>query len=215
MAGQAAYKAKISIGGTGVPVTDEACTMTSANNYQITDATRRIVDRYTVPTVYIDATPVDADLFFFNYLFGIVITDGAVTDGTMTIDYTYIPTTEVACANAFTLEVGGDILDDTCFKAARANNGFRNKIYGLNDISSTLESLAITDRKFSTAKIARNSVLMEWDFDGTGAEIARGWFVIESDNFTGEVSGLNQESISLQLEADDTENILRSFSFNT
>lgn len=209
MAGQAGYKVQIKIGGTAVPVTDEACTMTSAKNYIITDVDRRCMDRYATVTVSIDATPVDADLIFVNYLFGIVVLDASVADGVMTIDYSYVPVVDVACANSFSLEIAGDILDDTCFNQA----GFRTKIYGLNDISASLEKIDLTDKSFIDAKLARNAVLVEFDFDGTGEDLARGWFIVESDNYSGDVGGLLQESIALQLEADDSSQVLRSFSF--
>ncbi len=215
MAGQAGYKALIKVGGTPVPVTGEACTMTSASNYIITDPSRRAMERYDAVTVYIDGSPVDVDLRFVNYLFGIVILDGSVADGVMTIDYSYVPTAPVACANAFSLDLAGDVLDTTCFTGNNPAGGFRTRINGLNDVSSTLESIDLTDKTFANAKLARGSVLVEYDFDGTQTDMARGWFIVETDSQSMEVAGLLTESISLQLEAVDDAQSLKSFSFYT
>lgn len=214
MAGQAGYKTKVKIGGTAVPVVDEPCTMASANNYYITDATRNLFDRYTTVVVEIDNVVVDPTLLSINYLFGKIVTQAGVPDGVMTVSYSYIPTVDAACTNSTSLDITGDVLDDTCFKSAQANNGFRTKILGINDISGSLENLSLVDKTFRDAKLNRNSVLVEWDFDGTGTEMARGWFVVESDNQANDLGGLIQNSISLQLNADDSNLLTRSFSFN-
>ena len=213
MAGQAGYKVLIKIGGTAVPVVDEACTMTSANNYIVTDSTRRVMERFDTVTVEIDNVVVDPDLYFVNYLFGIVITDGGVTDGVMTITYSYVPVADVACATTFSLDITGDLLDTTCFKGTDPDAGFRTRLSGLNDVSASLESISLTDKTFLDAKIARDAVLVEWDFDGTETDMARGWFIVEADNYAGDVAGLVQESIQLQLEAEDSAQTLKSFSF--
>lgn len=214
MAGQAGYKALIKVGGTPVPVTDEACAMTSPKNYIVTDATRRAVERYDSVTVKVDASPVDSSLYFIDYLFGIVILDGSVADGVMTIDYSYVPTVVAAGTNSFSLDLGGDVLDTTQFRESTdPQHGFRTRINGLNDVSASMESIDLTNKTFVNAKLARNAVMVEFDFDGTGTDLARGWFIVETDNTSLEVAGLVGESISLQLEADDDAMALRSFSF--
>jgi len=215
MAGQAGYKVQIKVGGDPVPVVDEACTFEAANFYSITDQTRSAMDRFDPVVVKIDSTIVDSDLYAIDYLFGVILTDPSVTDGTMTIDYSYVPLVDVACATSFNLDIAGDVLDTTCFKGNDPSAGFRTRINGLNDVSASLDKIDITDKTFLDAKLARNALLVEWDFDGTQTDLARGWFIVENDNFSGEVAGLLQEAIQLQLEAEDSATALKSFSWQT
>lgn len=213
MSGQAGYKVAILIGGTAVPVTEELCTNTSGDIYQVTDATRRCFDRDAAVSVYIDDVLIDPSLYHINYLYGVITVDASVDNGVMDISYSYVPLTEVAGANTFSLDFSGDILDKTNFKDANSQAGFRSKTYGLNDVTSSLEKIDIADTSFLDAKIARGAVMIEYDFDRTDTFTARGWFIIETDGFSGDVGSLINESISLNLEANDSASALKSFSF--
>jgi hypothetical protein len=213
MAGQAAYKTKIKIGGTAVPTTDEAFTMLSPNNYSVTDITRQVIDRFTAVVVSIDATPIDDSLYSVNYLFGKVTTQVAVPDGVMTVTYSYIPTADVACSTAYTLDDASDILDQTCMQSAQANGGLKVKLPGLREITASLESIAVSDHTLRDIYIGRTAVLLEFDFGGLGTDMARGWFFIENDNYSGDVGGLENESLSFQLDAQDEALKLRSFAY--
>ena len=115
-------------------------------------------------------------------------------------------------ATSPSLEIGGEILDDTTL----ANNeGYRSRCYGLHDWSASADSnykvitgtQATDDASGATAlnlalsaKLNRTPLLLRYlptgsDTDGTGLQ---GEVLVETFSFAGEVGGLETRAISLQ-----------------
>ena len=100
-------------------------------------------------------------------------------------------------ATASSLDIGGDVLDDTDFKT---NAGFRTRVLGLSDWSSSIDAnwtsgdaaLAI----IRAAKLARTVIKFAYLPDGAAGYM--GNVVVENFNQSGDVGGLETISISLQ-----------------
>jgi hypothetical protein len=115
-------------------------------------------------------------------------------------------------ATAPSLEIGGDVLDDTDLAT---NASFRSRCYGLNDWSASADSnfkpitgVALTDDANGAsaliacrnAKLERTTIKFRYlptgsAVDGTGLE---GDVVVESFGQSGETSGLETISLSFQ-----------------
>jgi len=128
---QAAYNAIIKTAGiTTVFSTSETFTNVSGAIYQIDDVTKRVWDRDVVPTVYVGSaasTPTAID-----YLFGKVTLS---TTGTVTASGNYLPMSEKASFNNYSIALSGEVLDKTTFDN---NAGCRRRQVGLLDASITL-----------------------------------------------------------------------------
>lgn len=204
---QAAYKTTIKLGGTVTAIVGEATTDLGSDQFQITDPIKQVLDPDTAVIVYDDATPVvPADI---DYLFGIV-TLPATPSGTVTIDASYVPLGTMGGSFEYSLDIGGDILDDTNFAETNTNNGFRTKTYGLLDVSTSVSRYDDLAKTFKNHKRNREKVFIEIR-PGGGNDIARGWFVIETDSSSGDIGSLEQEALQFNL----SDNGGKSFSFRT
>lgn len=199
--GVAGYRTQIKLGGTPTPFTDTATTALSSVKYQITDATKRVLDRDTLPTVKDTAVAVDSSLYTLDYLFG-VITFTAVPSGDVTVSGSYLPvgsSERIANVTTYELNMGGTLLDDTNLKSAQDSSGYRNRIYGLQDTSVSLSGFHDMSSAVEDALNNRSAVLIDVDSVGI-AGIYRGWFKVENKNLSGGVDELESEDISLQLD---------------
>lgn len=199
--GQAAYKTVIKKSGTSTSFTDEAMSNVSGNTFSIDDANKQIWDRAVVPTFEEDAVPILAsDISSIDYLFG-EVTFATAKTGSITTSGNYIPTADVIGANSYTLNCSNNLLDESNFKDALSNNGFRNRCYGIHDVVISLSRFFDLLKTYVTPWLNRDVVLIEIK-PGNGTEIIRGWYKIENDVISGDVSALETEAISFQLDGD-------------
>ena len=199
--GTAAYTTLIRSGGQSVGFLDEAMTQ-DANDpkvWQITDATRQVLDRDIPVVVEDNGNPLLAADFSIDYLFGIVTLVNNPA-GAVTVSGSYIPMTEVVGASQHTINLTGDILDDSNYKESRGTHN-RTKKYGMTDCNITLERFYDLQKTFKTHLSNRDVVMVEVQPAGL-SEVLRGWFVVESGNSAGDLSALETESLSFQLDGD-------------
>lgn len=223
--GVASYKTRVKLGGTSTAFTGETASYVETDSdgyfvYQLDSSWKRLLDRAVDITVYDDAVEVaDADIAMIDYLFGkiyfsgIVGTDG--TDGTITVDGSYIPVSEgeddpddpgtplaetrIAYCNSYDLAVEANILDKTGFKEAQASQGARVREAGLFDANLSLGGFGRISEAITTAFYSRTPVVVEI-IPGNGSEIFRGWFVVDTDSLSGGVDDLETGDISMQLD---------------
>jgi hypothetical protein len=131
---QAAYNGAIKTPGISTTFsTSETFTQLaspSSLTYQIADFTKALFDRDVTPTVYLDgamSSPTN-----INYLFGKITVPSS---GAVTASGNYLPVTEKAGFNEYTLSLSGDPQDRTTFDN---NAGYRRKQVCLLDGSMTL-----------------------------------------------------------------------------
>jgi hypothetical protein len=114
-------------------------------------------------------------------------------------------------ATSPSLEIGGDLLDDT---ELATNQGFRSRVHGLSDFSASADSVfkpltgnsgndAASGAKgfdiVRTAKLNKTSILMRYLPTGAvDANGLQGQVIVETFSHSGDVGGLETVSISLQ-----------------
>lgn len=198
MAGVAGYEAEVKKSGTTTGFTTEATTNPSGNVWEITDATKAVWDRDVTPTFYDNGVEIAAgDIQQIDYLYGKVEFTGAKT-GPITVTGSYMPMASVAGANQASLNITSAILDDTDF----SNVGYHTKEYGTQDVVVSLSRWEDVQNTFGAILVARAPIVIE--IAPSTAKSYRGWFIPDSvsDNFS--IESLLDESVSFQLDGDDT-----------
>lgn len=200
--GYAGYLAEIKQVGTATSMTAEATTSLGGNIYQITDATRRILDR-TSGTFAVDdgGTPVSAaNIEWVDYLFGKVkFVTGYTPGGAITFDGHFFPTTQLAKGQSYTLTMTANAIETTDFGTAQGNGGYKTYIPGLRIVQLELGGIFDATVNSKSDLAARNEIIVEIDPAGDGSSIARGFFKIISTEQSGDVGALEEESLSLEL----------------
>jgi hypothetical protein len=178
----------------------EPMTLVSGLRWKITNATREIWDRSVTFTVFDNAVDVTASVASFDYLFGeIVFVTGYVATTPITITGAFFPTTNLGKANAFTMTQTADTIETSDFATVQGNGGYRTFLQGLKTVGIDVTSFYDVTAGFRAALIARDELIVELDPAGTGESVARGFFRIGTENQSGDVGALEEESVSLTL----------------
>ena len=214
--GIAGYNTVIRRTGDETVFTDETMstvvgsTLPAGRHWVIADGTKDVFVR-TATFAFGETTAstiADSDVTEINMLFGKVIF--ATTHPTVVVTGQFFPMSNVGGANAYTLTQQNDVLDDTDF----TSTGFRSKILGLQTVELSItrwDSLELgfvhdlIGRTTSTGstlpeRAARIPVVAEVQPGGGSNPKARGYFVTEAENRTGDVSALESADVSLQLD---------------
>jgi len=170
--------------------------------FQIIDSDKEIWDRTIEPIFFEDGVQIDdEDIENINYLFGRVLFNVAKT-GDITVMANYMPTSEVAEATDHTFSLVGEILDNTAYKRAKENNGFRTRIYGLRDVNVSLTRFYSANNHFIEAWENLDVFLLEHRPAPNVDAVWRGWFIAESADVSGGVDDIENIDITLQLDGD-------------
>jgi hypothetical protein len=192
--GVAAYTATLLRTGTPTAFTDEAFTPTGsttvANEFQITDTTKNIFDRRSVPSFKEGATGStisSTDVADINYLYGKVSFNS--THATVSASGTYMPTVSVAGAHTWNLTQTADILDDTDLDST----GFRSKVVGLREVSLSVQRWDTVDLDFYDEFIRSTVGYMVVEVAPTSTgPTCRGFYRVSEDSRSGDVGSLEQ-----------------------
>ena len=183
----------VKVTGAAVPFTGEATTKITANTvYQITNAARRILDRTAAITVKKDGVTQSATLYSLNRLTG-TVTFTADQGGTavITLDGSYLPTSNAAEAKSFSHKLSKDLLKSTSYDSAVADSGFHRKEAGMSDASGTLGQWASVDRYFETALIQGDPVVIEmWSDRNASTFDLRAWAQLNTQQIQSAIDGL-------------------------
>ena len=210
--GFAGYLAEIkSADGTPTAMTDEAMSQVSGQIYQVDDATREIWDRSSAVTFEDNSVAVAAaDIESVDYLFGrVTFVSGYTVTGPVTVSGNFIPTSTLARANAYVLNMTAEGIDESTFETSQGNNGTRIFVPGLRTV--TVELTGIFD-DVTNAKVDlrdRNEVIVEIDPAGDGSAIARGYYKLSTTGQSGAVGALEEETLNylLQVPIADSTNV--------
>lgn len=210
---QAAYRTLVGIPGTATAITDAPTTYLGACRFRITDASKRLLDSDTAVVVKFAATrggakhAIDAENVAVNYAGGIVTVlpdsgfdESACASAFIFVSGKYIPFTHIGGANNYSLEMSTEVLEDTNFEAANANDGYRTRLTGLIDVSVSVSAYSPLNKAFMTRLQERQNVVLSIRVGN--AEHITGRFVVESVSSAGEVGGIETEDISFQLSDD-------------
>jgi len=204
MAGLAGYTTTVKMTGTPTAMSSEAMSTnsTAANTYKVTTATKRIFDRaasfsfFEATTTGGRAAIAAGDISAIDYLFG-KVTFSSTQSEPVTVSGNYLPATNVAGANTYGMDMTRELLDRTDF----TSTGFRQRHPGLVDVSLTVSRFDSVDLTFINAINSTQTVVCEVRPGGTGSsEAGRGFFLVESENRSGDISGLETGELSFQLD---------------
>lgn len=209
--GSPGWRATVKRSGTSTEFTDETASLVSGQTYQIDDEAKQVWDRSKPIIVKDDDEEVNpANIAHIDYLFGkVTFVPGYTVTGPVTISGHYLPMQHVAGANSYTLNQTIDVLDDTDFEHAQST-GYRSRTYGLHDISLSLSRWDDMSKDFVFAAEAGEVVVVEVK-PGDGTRKFRGFMLVESANRSGDVSSLESEELSFQLDGDG---VGKSFSWD-
>jgi predicted secreted protein len=210
MAG-AAHSTTVKAGGTSTAFTNEATTKVTANTvYQITDASKRIIDPNVAVTVEVDAdgggaggyAVAAADTYEIDYLFGrVTFAADQGASALVRVSGSYLPTVSVAEVREVSVNCSRTVLDKTTFDSG----GAKEKLAGLKDLSVSITGLKPTlydnDPGAGTVKLAAlfdagTPFLLEVRPSGTG-EYFRAWVVVESHDHKLAVDSLLEATHNL------------------
>lgn len=204
----AGYKSTVKINGTSTSITDMPTTALTGNKFEITDASKRTLDRNVPVIVKLGATTLASTLYTIDYLFGSV-TIPSYTTGSVTIGGAYFPTSKIAGISTYTVNLSNEIQDNTDLTGAQINGGYRTKTYGLNNVSVTIDRFYDITNYFKDEILNRKQVILDISPSDSSTDILKGWFILEKDDNSGDAGSLETESLIFQLDG----NIDTSFSW--
>jgi hypothetical protein len=199
--GFAGYVASIKQTGTATAMTDEAMALVSGKTYKVSNAAKEVFDYTKTFTVEDNSVAVSAnDIETIDWLFGTVtFTSGYTVTGPVTVTGHYLPSTEVARANSFTLTQTAETIDETDYATANSNGGYRVFDPGLRTISLELGGFYDEDDAVWEVLENRGEIVIEINPDGSGLSLARGVFKLVSRNQSGDVGALEEQSRTFNL----------------
>lgn len=191
------WVAKLSRGGTATTMTTEACTLVSGTTYQISNVAKRVLDPATAIVVNNGGSPVSsADIVSIDALFG-TVTLASGTWGTITISGKYIPRSAVAYVKSVKGSIKSEIQDVTVMNSS----GYRMRMPGMRDWSGSFDLFDHpSDQNIQTAITGRTPLLVDFDQDGTGGNVLRGWVVLTQMDTTVEPSTPNGMTYDFSLD---------------
>ena len=196
----AGYNARIRKTGDPVAFTGEA---TTENNgwYEITDRTKSVFDYTSGITVKDGSSAVaDNNIEEIDYLHGRVKFVSSYTPtGAITIDGDYLPVSTFGCFNSFDLTQTSETIETGCFETVGSNGGYQTYKPTLRDVSIGAEGFYQTSSDFAQILQNRERFIIELDIEGDGQNLARGYFRIGTDGYSGGPGGDETESVSFSL----------------
>ena len=195
------YQFDVKKSGTSTAFTDEAMSLVSGNTFKIDDSVKEIFDRDATFTFEDNAVAIpEGDIDSIDYLAG-TVTFTSSKSGPITVTGNYIPVTQALCVSSGSLDFSKSLVEDSNIKNIGAN-GWKSRNSTLKDLSISLTSFNDLQKVVANHIFNREVVLVEITLGFNDPQLIRGWFVVESNNWTGGVTDLEGEEISLQLDGD-------------
>lgn len=213
MSGVAGYKAQLKLGGVPTIFTDENLTHLGNGIFRISDSLKRVISA-DYPLELTDDSDSAIINFPVNYLDGVLyVDDWASWDLPLKLTGRYIPLLYIGGSKEYKLDIGGDILDDSAFHSQTdLSEGYREKKYGIFDVSASIGRWNDFSNKLLDAKIAKTPVFVSIN-PGASNTFIKGWFHIETDSLSGDIGGLEEEAVSLVLSGNNSQTYF-SYSYN-
>jgi hypothetical protein len=211
--GFAGYKAVVKKSGTTTAFTDEAMTLVSGKTYKITNTAKNVWDRSVTPTFEDGGGAISSsNVESVDYLFGRVTFISAFTpSGSVTVTGSYLPLTQVAKTNQYTLTMTAAPVETSTFDVVQANGGYRTFQYGLKTVTLALKGVYASSSAFAALLAARSEAVVEICPDGSSKSVARGWFKPMANNQMGDVGELEEEELNFNLSVPDQSDVAVPF----
>jgi len=212
--GTPGFLTKVNLSGTATSMTSQAMSThsTAANTYRINSTARRVWNRDASFTFYENSGTSSPDVIPTNqiasvdYLFG-TVTFNATQAEPISVSGQYLPLTSVPGGHAYNLNVTRESIDNTDY----SSSGWRSRIQSFTDVSLTISRWDNVDLNFYNKLVSGAPVVVEVRPGGDTDIVYRGFFVVESENRSGDVAGLESGDISLQIDSTTAAN----FSFGS
>lgn len=205
--GFAGYVAVLKKSGTPTTLTAEPAAIVVAGAgsiVQITDATKRVLDPATAVVVLDNAVDHTADVEYIDYLNGKIKYKSAYTPTTpTTVTGKYLPLTQIAKGQSFTLTQTSASIDTSDFITAQANGGRKTFDYGLKTVACDMKGFYAISNGWIAALQARGLYVIEISPDGGGQSVARGIFKLGNQQQSGKVGELEVEDLKFVLYVPD------------
>ena len=133
----AGYNTTLKLSGTVTAFNDAATTSLGSNRYQVTDATKRIIEPGSNVTVKDGVTTLASTAFSVDFLFGIV-TLNSPPGGAVTVSSNYMPMLTIGEGRSATINQSRAELDSSVF-----TEDYTTLILGKKSASGDLERLAL------------------------------------------------------------------------
>lgn len=213
--GFAGYVAKIKKSGVATTITDEPMSLVSGKTYVITASSKTVLDRTTPYTVKDNTVAVNpTNILSIDYLFGLVTFKPSYTPtGPITISGKYLPMTQVAKAQSFTLTQTAATIDTSDYETAQANGGYMTYDYGLRTVTLALKGVFAQSNGYEDLVTSRAECIVEINPDGNSNSVARGWFRPNSTSQSGNVGDLEDQDLNFSLTVPDQQDISLPFSW--
>ena len=207
----AAHNTVIKVNGTSTALSNAATTKLTANTvYQITDATKRVLDPNVAVLVEVDAdgaggggyATAAADTYTVDYLFGkVTFNSDQGVNALVRVTGAYLPMLTVAeCTNA-EYEVMRETLDKTSFDSG----GYRAREGGLISATASVRTLKFQNFDFDPGGGARKllddmkaGTPIVFEDTPVSGEQFRAWMVIKGMKLTGNVPGQLATDVELE-----------------
>lgn len=217
--GVAGYTAAVKVSGTPVEVVAGAFAQVGATkSYQITDVTKRIISLANTVTIKDDGATVDvANIQSIDYLNGVVTFIASYTPaGAITADYYQVPTAAIGKGRSFSLSQTMSEIDNTDYAAAKANGGWRTYTKGLKQVGLEIGNVWDAANDFIARLESRETVFIDVSPNDTAGVpttevLFRGMFKYQSQNQSGNVGALEEETLNLNLYVPSSELLLKPF----
>lgn len=212
--GFAGYVAKILKSGTATAFTTSPATLVSGKTYKITDATKNIWDRLTAVNVFDNAVNKDAEVESVDYLHGQITFKSTYTPtGPITLTGKYLPMTQIAGANSFTLTQNANAIMNTDFEIAQGNDGWQTYEYGLKTVKLSVKGISKASAAFRALVQSRAEMVIEINPDGNSKSVARGFFKPLTSGQSGNVGELEDMTLDFSLSVPDQADVALPYSW--
>ena len=171
---------------------DEATSTTDNKTYQITSASKRLLDLNTDITVEDDGIST-SESYEISYLDGTVTFDIEDVTRVITITGAYLTPAIVATADSFSISVSGDALEITPFN----EDGFRSFEQGLVSGTLNLSRFHASDDLLIDPILSGDTAIIEIYL--TDTDIFRCYGVYTSNGLASPVEALIKESVNFQI----------------
>jgi hypothetical protein len=194
----AGKSASVRIPGAATAFTAEATTKLVANTvYQITNASRRVLDRTAAITVKKDGVAQAATLYTLNRLTGTVTFLADIGGAAVvTMDGSYLPMSAAAEARSFNLSTRKNHGEDSAF-----GDTYVTRVATLLDCDGSLGAWQSVDVFFRDALIFGAPVVLEFSRDGTNVDV-RAWGLLGAEQIAAAVDGLVEKTVPFSGAAD-------------
>lgn len=214
--GFAGYVADLKkVSGASTLMTAEPMVLVSGKTYQITNAAHRILDRLTAPIVLDNAVAVNAaNILNIDYLYGRVTFVASYTPTTpITMTAKWFATAIIAKGRTFTLTQTAEAVQTTVFETAQANGGHHTFSYGLKTLSLEIGGVFDATNDWQDFVKNRAEIIIEINPDGANQSICRGFFKAMTQNQSGNVGDLEEETINFTLSVPPVDNMQYPFAW--